>query len=113
MGRTLIHAGRDGRVWMVESRGAAGAVRGAVARGVVAMKTAPLSRIARGRGRKGGVFRTARIAGILAAKRADPRIPLRPHSRSRTPRSTCPCGGGRRAPGQRSRRGPGRALSSR
>lgn len=76
MGRTLSHVDRTGRVRMVDVGGKPDAVREAVARGAVAMKPSTLALIARGGGPKGDVFNTARIAGILAAKRVDQLIPL-------------------------------------
>ncbi|MEI6633576.1 MAG: cyclic pyranopterin monophosphate synthase MoaC [Chlamydiota bacterium] len=76
MGRTLSHVDSAGRVRMVDVGGKPDAAREAVARGAVVMKPATLSRIARGGGPKGDVFNTARIAGILAAKRVDQLIPL-------------------------------------
>lgn len=61
---------------MVDVGGKPDAAREALARGAVAMKPSTLSLIGRGRGPKGDVFNTARIAGILAAKRVDQLIPL-------------------------------------
>lgn len=50
--------------------------RQATARGRVAMQAATLAMIVEGRAPKGDVFATARIAGIMAAKRTHELIPL-------------------------------------
>jgi cyclic pyranopterin phosphate synthase len=76
MGRRLTHVDDSGRVRMVDISSKSDTLRTAVARGCVILKPETLSLIKRGAISKGNVFNTARIAGILAAKRVDELIPL-------------------------------------
>jgi cyclic pyranopterin phosphate synthase len=61
---------------MVDVGGKRVTAREAVARGEVKMKAATLRAIVAGRTKKGDVLAVARVAGILAAKRAHELIPL-------------------------------------
>ncbi|MCF4164616.1 cyclic pyranopterin monophosphate synthase MoaC [Zavarzinia compransoris] len=72
----LSHLDDQGRATMVDVSGKAETERTAVAEGVVTLRPAILDQIAEGRMPKGDVLTTARIAGIMAAKRTDQLIPL-------------------------------------
>jgi cyclic pyranopterin phosphate synthase len=72
----LSHLDARGRARMVDVGPKPVTAREAVARGEVRMKAATLRAIARGRTKKGDVLAVARVAGILAAKRAHELIPL-------------------------------------
>lgn len=72
----LTHLGPDGQANMVDVGGKDETVRTAVAEGFVMMQPETLAMIIAGNARKGDVIGTARIAGILAAKRAHELIPL-------------------------------------
>ena len=61
---------------MVDVSGKPATVREATARGRVRLRPATLAAIASGSVPKGDVFATARVAGILAAKRTHDLIPL-------------------------------------
>ena len=61
---------------MVDISSKSDTLRTAIARGCVILKPETLSLIMRGAISKGNVFNTARVAGILAAKRVDELIPL-------------------------------------
>ena len=61
---------------MVDVTGKATTVRKAVARGQVKMKAATLALLEEGRMAKGNVLTTAKIAGIMAAKKTGEFIPL-------------------------------------
>ncbi|EXL04075.1 molybdopterin biosynthesis protein [Aquamicrobium defluvii] len=61
---------------MVDVGDKAETVREAVAEGTVRMQPATLAMIAEGNAKKGDVLGTARIAGIMAAKKAHELIPL-------------------------------------
>jgi cyclic pyranopterin phosphate synthase len=61
---------------MVDVAGKAPTARSATATGFVAMKPETLALVAEGRAAKGDVLATARIAGIMAAKRTHELIPL-------------------------------------
>jgi cyclic pyranopterin phosphate synthase len=76
MGRRLTHVDDSGRVRMVDISSKSNTLRTALARGSVILKPETLSLIMRGAISKGNVFNTARVAGILAAKRVDELIPL-------------------------------------
>jgi len=76
MSDDLSHIDEHGRARMVDVGGKAVTARVAVARGAVRMKPETAARIAGGRIAKGDVLATARIAGILAAKRTGELIPL-------------------------------------
>ena len=73
---TLTHLNAQGEALMVDVSGKAATTRTAVAEGFVAMAPATLALIETGQARKGDVVATARIAGIMAAKRTHELIPL-------------------------------------
>jgi cyclic pyranopterin phosphate synthase len=72
----LTHLDSAGRAHMVDVAGKPETHRRAVASAVVTMKPETLALIAEGRAAKGDVYATARIAGIMAAKRTSELIPL-------------------------------------
>lgn len=72
----LTHLDSDGAAHMVNVGGKAETQRRAVASGRIAMSAEALAAIRAGNAPKGDVLGTARIAGILAAKRTDELIPL-------------------------------------
>ncbi|HQL00266.1 MAG TPA: cyclic pyranopterin monophosphate synthase MoaC [Smithellaceae bacterium] len=72
----LSHIDDQGRIRMVDVTGKDKTVREAVARGEIRMRPQTLSRIVSGSVTKGNVFVTAKIAGILAAKKTGDLIPL-------------------------------------
>ena len=72
----LSHVDERGRVRMVDVGEKAATTRVAVARGAVRMEPSTAERIAEGQVAKGDVLATARLAGILAAKRTGDLIPL-------------------------------------
>ncbi len=72
----LTHLDEAGRAVMVDVSGKPDTRREAMARGRVAMRPATLELILAGRMPKGDVLATARIAGIMAAKRTSELIPL-------------------------------------
>lgn len=72
----LSHIGRDGSATMVDVGAKAVTERLAVANGSVVMKPQTLQTILAGDAKKGDVLGTARIAGIMAAKRTHDLIPL-------------------------------------
>jgi cyclic pyranopterin phosphate synthase len=72
----LSHLDARGRARMVDVGEKAVTRREAVAEGEVKMKPATLRAITSGTAKKGDVLATARIAGILAAKRTHELIPL-------------------------------------
>ena len=72
----LSHLDERGRARMVDVSTKSTTVREATARGRVLMSRATLDAITAGEVPKGDVFATARIAGILAAKRTAELIPL-------------------------------------
>lgn len=74
--RELSHVDREGRVSMVDISHKPDTFREAVARGRVTLAPHTLSLITRDKIPKGNVFNTARLAGIMAAKRVDCVIPL-------------------------------------
>jgi cyclic pyranopterin phosphate synthase len=74
--RELTHLDSAGRAHMVDVAGKAVTHRRAVAESFVRMQTATLEMIVSGSTPKGDVFATARIAGIMAAKRTSELIPL-------------------------------------
>jgi len=76
MSRELSHVDREGKVCMVDVSHKPDTFREAVARGQVTLATRTLSLITREKIPKGDVFATARLAGIMAAKRVDGLIPL-------------------------------------
>jgi cyclic pyranopterin phosphate synthase len=72
----LTHLDAQGAARMVDVSGKAVTERTAVAEGFVAMQPATLALIEKGEAQKGDVLAAARIAGIMAAKRAHELIPL-------------------------------------
>jgi cyclic pyranopterin phosphate synthase len=74
--RRLSHVDADGRVRMVDVGAKPVTTRTAVARGFVTMAPATLRLIRAGRVAKGDPLQTARLAGMMAAKRTSDLIPL-------------------------------------
>ena len=74
--KKLTHLDKKGRARMVNVTGKPATDREAVARGSVHMKKATLKLISDMGISKGNVFETARLAGIMAAKRVAGLIPL-------------------------------------
>src|SRR5574341_1185366 len=74
--KRLTHYTAAGRVAMVDVSAKAATTRTAVARGMVRMSRAVLSRVRRLETPKGNPLEIARIAGIAAAKRTAEWIPL-------------------------------------
>ena len=72
----LTHIGVGGEARMVDVSGKAATVREAVAEGLVVMLPETLKLVVDGNAKKGDVLGTARIAGIMAAKRTHELIPL-------------------------------------
>ncbi len=74
--QTLTHLNERGEAHMVDVGAKAETQREAVARASVVMLPATLQTITSGTAPKGDVLATARIAGIMAAKRTSDLIPL-------------------------------------
>ena len=72
----LTHIGEGGEANMVDVGGKADTERAAVAEGFVTMAPQTLAAIRSGDARKGDVIGTARLAGIMAAKKTADLIPL-------------------------------------
>lgn len=72
----LTHIGPDGAARMVDVGGKPATARSATAEGHVRMEPATLAAILAGDIAKGDVLGTARIAGIMAAKRTGDLVPL-------------------------------------
>lgn len=72
----LTHIAASGEAHMVDVGDKAETVRIAVAEGRIRMKAETLALIREGNAKKGDVIGTARIAGIMAAKRTADLIPL-------------------------------------
>lgn len=72
----LTHLDEDGAARMVDVGGKAETRRVAIASGLITMSTEALAAIQAGDAPKGDVLGTARIAGIMAAKRTGELIPL-------------------------------------
>lgn len=72
----LTHIGASGEAHMVDVGDKAETVRVAVAEGHVKMAESTLALIHEGNAKKGDVIGTARLAGIMAAKRTADLIPL-------------------------------------
>ena len=72
----LSHFDDQGRAHMVDVSGKPVTARMAVAEGLVRMSPATLALVREGRADKGDVLGTARLAGIMAAKRTADLIPL-------------------------------------
>ncbi|MEO3999749.1 cyclic pyranopterin monophosphate synthase MoaC [Mesorhizobium sp. CAU 1732] len=75
-GSGLTHLGASGEANMVDVGAKAETERTAIAEGAVVMKAETLRMILDGDAKKGDVLGTARIAGIMAAKRTHELIPL-------------------------------------
>src|SRR3954447_10927802 len=75
-GAGLTHIDRKGEARMVDVSAKPATERTAVAEGRVVMSTATLDLILSGNAKKGDVLGTARLAGIMAAKRTSELIPL-------------------------------------
>ncbi len=76
MSEKLTHLDSEGRADMVDVGDKSATIRTARASGAVIMERATLETILAGNARKGDVIGTARIAGIMAAKRTHEIIPL-------------------------------------
>ena len=74
--QSLTHIGASGEANMVDVGDKAETVRFAIAEGFVSMQLATLRMILDGNAKKGDVLGTARIAGIMAAKKTHELIPL-------------------------------------
>lgn len=72
----LSHVDQAGRVRMVDVGDKAETIREAVARGRITVGAAALRAIRAGKVKKGDPLQTARLAGIVAAKRTSDLIPL-------------------------------------
>src|SRR6266567_9360240 len=75
-GTALTHIDSRGEARMVDVSAKTATERTAVAEGRVVMKKTTLELIVSGNAKKGDVLGTARIAGIMAAKRTAELIPL-------------------------------------
>ena len=75
-GKTLTHLGNKGEARMVDVSAKPASERVAVAEGKVKMRRETLDLVLSGNAKKGDVLATARIAGIMAAKRTFELIPL-------------------------------------
>jgi cyclic pyranopterin phosphate synthase len=73
---SLSHINENGEANMVDTSGKEATARIATASGKVTMKSEVLSAIANGQAPKGDVLATARIAGIMGAKKTSELIPL-------------------------------------
>jgi cyclic pyranopterin monophosphate synthase len=76
MARGLTHLDKAGAARMVDVGAKAVTTRIAIAEGAVKMAAKTLALIISGNAKKGDVIATARIAGIMAAKRTHELIPL-------------------------------------
>ena len=76
MSEKLTHLDAEGRANMADVGDKSATIRTARASGSVIMERATLETILAGNARKGDVIGTARIAGIMAAKRTHEIIPL-------------------------------------
>jgi cyclic pyranopterin monophosphate synthase len=74
--KQLTHLGAQGEARMVDVSAKAVTEREAIAAGSVVMQRATLDIVRKGDAQKGDVLGTARIAGIMAAKRTHELIPL-------------------------------------
>jgi len=72
----FTHLDEEGRVRMVDVTAKAATVRTALAGGEVRMRAETFELIRDGKVKKGNVLETARIAGIMAAKRTAELIPM-------------------------------------
>ena len=76
MSATFTHINQDGKANMVDVTAKEVTVRQAIAEAYVDMSPETLALIVNGQHHKGDVFATARIAGIMAAKKTSDFIPL-------------------------------------
>ncbi|MBN8966337.1 MAG: cyclic pyranopterin monophosphate synthase MoaC [Rhizobiales bacterium] len=76
MAKALTHLGRGGEAHMVDVSAKDATDRVAIAEGRVVMTRATFDLVRKGNAKKGDVLGTARIAGIMAAKRTHELIPL-------------------------------------
>jgi cyclic pyranopterin phosphate synthase len=74
--KKLSHVNNEGDVQMVDVTAKANTIRKAKARGIVKMDIHTLQLIEKGQMTKGNVLTTAKIAGIMAAKKTGELIPL-------------------------------------
>jgi cyclic pyranopterin monophosphate synthase len=74
--KKLSHVNNEGDVQMVDVTAKANTIRRAKARGIVKMDIHTLQLIEKGQIIKGNVLTTAKIAGIMAAKKTGELIPL-------------------------------------
>jgi len=74
--KEFTHLDKEGRVRMVDVSGKEPTLRVAVAQGVVSMSQEPFEKIVNQTAKKGNVLETARIAGIMAAKKTSDFIPM-------------------------------------
>ena len=74
--KKLSHVNNEGQVQMVDVTAKNKTIRQAKARGLVKMDNQTLELIEKGRIAKGNVLTTAKIAGIMAAKKTGELIPL-------------------------------------
>lgn len=72
----LTHINQKGEAHMVDISDKAKTKRSAIAQGLITMKPETLDLIIKGEHKKGDVLATARIAGIMAAKKTPELIPL-------------------------------------
>ena len=73
---SLTHIAASGEAHMVDVGAKADTERTAIAKGCVAMQPETLAAILSGNAKKGDVLATARIAGIMAAKKTHELVPL-------------------------------------
>jgi cyclic pyranopterin phosphate synthase len=73
---TFTHIDAEGRVRMVDVTSKKATLRTATAQGVVIMQSDTLKKILEQTVKKGNVLETARIAGIMAAKKTSDLIPM-------------------------------------
>ena len=76
MAKKLNHLGKKGEAHMVDVSSKDSTDRVAVAEGRVVMEKSTLDLVRKGNAKKGDVLGTARLAGIMAAKRTHELIPL-------------------------------------
>jgi cyclic pyranopterin phosphate synthase len=76
MNNEFTHIDADGKVRMVDVTEKDTTLREAVAKGCICMQSSTLAQILDNKLKKGNVFETARLAGIMAAKRTSEIIPL-------------------------------------
>ena len=76
MAKKLSHLGKKGEAHMVDVSAKDSTDRIAVAEGRVVMEKSTLDLVRKGNAKKGDVLGTARLAGIMAAKRTHGLIPL-------------------------------------